>query len=156
MSVRQAYRCTVAGEADIPFIAAVYEANIEALHGTHRTAEDWRALLADAGKRYFIVHGEEGPAAWFRIDGGGKAPELGMLQVAPARQRQGVGRFVLHTVERMARESGAARVVIHTTQDNAPAAALYSAAGYILTGTGPCTTADGAERVGYTFEKEIH
>ena len=36
--------------------------------------------------------------------------------------------------------------MIHTTQDNAPAAALCDSAGYVLTETGPCTTADGAER----------
>lgn len=32
--------------------------------------------------------------------------------------------------------------------------ARVSSAGYAVTEIGPCTTADGAERVGYTFEKD--
>lgn len=39
------------------------------------------------------------------------------------------------------------------TEDNLPAQALYRKAGYALIEVGPCTTADGKERVGYTFEK---
>lgn len=38
---------------------------------------------------------------------------------------------------------------------NLPARALYLSAGYTVTEIGPCTTADGIERVGYTFQKEI-
>ncbi len=150
----EAYRYIPAQEADIPFIAAVYEANIAALHGAHRSADDWKALLADTACRYCIVTAGE-PVGWFRTETDEDALELGMLQIAPERQRRGAGRFVLRTVERMARDAGFARVVIHTTQDNAPAAALCASAGYVLTETGPCTTADGAERTGFTFEKRI-
>ena len=39
------------------------------------------------------------------------------------------------------------------TEDNLPAQALYRKAGYALIEVGPCTTADGNEQVGYTFEK---
>ena len=150
----EAYRYIPAQEADIPFIAAVYEANIAALHGAHRSADDWKAQLADAASRYWLILAGT-PAGWFRTEAAGDALCLGMLQIAPERQRRGAGRFVLRTVERMARDAGFARVVIHTTQDNAPAAALYASAGYVLTETGPCTTADGAERTGFTFEKRI-
>ena len=56
-------------------------------------------------------------------------------------------------VAEYAKEKGFPKVIIHTTEDNLPAQALYRKAGYALIEVGPCTTADGAERVGYTFEK---
>ena len=47
------------------------------------------------------------------------------------------------------------KIGIHTTEDNLAARELYLSAGYELMEIGPCTTADGKERVGYTFQKEI-
>lgn len=145
---------TRATDRDIPFIAQVYAENMAQLHGVPRDRETWARLLADPAAEYFIVR-EKAPVAWFRVDEEDGGFWLGMLQVMPDFHRRGIGRFVLSTAERMAREKGYSKVGIHTTEDNLPARGLYLSAGYALTEIGPCTTADGVDRVGYTFEKEI-
>lgn len=144
-------RCFPATEEDLPFIAETYNENMEALHGNCRTLEMWKALLQNKGQAYYIVRDAQ-PVAWFRLDTE-EDLELGMLQVKPSCQRQGIGKFILSVTEALAKEKGFSKVIIHTTEDNLPAQALYRKAGYALTEVGPCTTADGVERVGYTFEK---
>lgn len=146
--------CSVATESDIAFISEVYEENIAALHGSFRTYETWQELLSDCNTIYYNVYAPE-PVGWFRIDLSDEMLWLGMLQVKPAHQRKGIGKYVLSVIEDMAREKGLPKIGIHTTEDNAAARALYASAGYTVTEIGPCTTADGAERVGYTFQKEI-
>ena len=61
----------------------------------------------------------------------------------------------MFVIEKIAKESGYQKIGIHTTEDNTAARTLYLSAGYTVTEIGPCTTADGKERVGYTFQKEI-
>ena len=144
-------RCFPATEGDLPFIADTYNENMEALHGNCRTLEMWKALLQREGQAYYIVRDTQ-PVAWFRLDTE-EDFELGMLQVKPACHRRGIGKFILSVTETLAKKKGFSKVIIHTTEDNLPAKALYLSAGYALTEVGPCTTADGVERVGYTFEK---
>ena len=143
-----------ASEQDISFIGEVYQENIAALHGSARTQEVWKQLLQAENTIYYIVY-QTAPVGWFRLDPEKDGLWLGMLQVKPACQRQGVGKYVLSVAEQIAKEKGYGKVGIHTTEDNLAARALYAAAGYRVTEIGPCTTADGNERVGYTFEKEI-
>lgn len=144
----------VATADDIAFISQTYNENIQKLHGTPRSAAVWAELLSAKDSRYYIVKAEA-PAAWFRTDEEDGEFWLGMLQVKPAWQRKGIGRYILSAVERLAGEGGYKKVGIHTTEDNTAARALYLSAGYRVTEIGPCTTADGEERVGYTFQKEI-
>ena len=139
---------------DIPFISQVYLENIASLHGIHRDADTWSALLADTDSAYYIVRTDL-PVGWFRVDVENGQLWLGMLQVKPQHQRQGIGKYVLSVIEQLAKELGYARIGIHTTEDNFAAQALYSNFGYTVTEIGPCTTADGVERIGYTFEKQI-
>lgn len=146
--------CSVATEKDIAFINEVYHENIAALHGTQRDHDTWKELLSADNTIYYIVYAAA-PIAWLRIDLEEDALWLGMLQVKPTYQRKGIGRYILSVVETMAKERGIRKIGIHTTEDNAAARALYLSAGYEVTEIGPCTTADGAERVGYTFEKQI-
>ena len=146
--------CAKATREDIPFLNEVYHENIAALHGIPRTPGYWEALLADPGRTCYVVHRER-PVAWFRIDMEEGGFCLGMLQVKPLYQRQGIGRYVLSVAEAMAREKGCPGIGIHATQDNLAARALYSSAGYAVTQIGPCTTGDDVERVGYTFEKSL-
>ena len=70
-------------------------------------------------------------------------------------ERRGIGRAVIAAAEELARARGARSLGIHTTQDNLAAQGLYTACGYALTEIGPCTTADGVERIGYTFCKNL-
>ena len=146
---------SVAVEKDLPFIMEVYNQNIEALHGNNRDKEVWRKLLSDTNSSYYIVYSEN-PVAWFRVDfNEDDLLELGMLQVKPIYHHQGIGKFVLLTVESLAKEKGLKRVIIHTTEDNHIAQMLYSSSGYLLMEIGPCTTADGQKRVGYTYQKIV-
>lgn len=143
-----------ASEIDIPFITETYNDNLQALHGVYRIASVWENLIRDEASTYYIVCAET-PVAWFRTEFENGQLWLGMLQVKPIYQRKGIGRYILGVFEAIARESGCRCVGIHTTQDNLAAQALYEAAGYRLSEIGPCTTADGIDRTGYTFEKTL-
>ena len=147
------FKITPCTRADIPFVADVYQKNVEALHGNLRDFETWDRLLTDEKSSYYIVRTDK-PVAWFRIDFA-DAFELGMLQVEPKYHRQGIGRYIVSVVESIADEKGFKQVVIHTTDDNIPAQKLYSECGYSLVEIGPCTTADGKNRIGYTYQKDL-
>lgn len=144
----------IATQKDIDFIALVDEENMAALHGAPRSWETWQALLADPHTIYYIVYNDE-PAGWFRMDEEEDGMWLGILQISPFHQRQGIGRAVVAEAERLARQQGYQRLGIHATEDNAPALALYAARGYAVTEIGPCTTADGVERIGVTLCKNL-
>ena len=145
---------SIVTEKDIAFINETYHENIDSLHGVHRTDADWERLLQNPCHTYYIVHTEK-PVAWFRTDIEDGEFWLGMIQVKPIYQRQGVGRYILSVAEMLAKEAGYQKIGIHTTEDNIAARTLYLSAGYGVTEIGPCTTADGQDRVGHTFRKEI-
>jgi GNAT superfamily N-acetyltransferase len=145
---------TMANENDIEFIKETYNKNIESLHGNNRTNEDWRRLICDTAAEYYIVHTQE-PVAWFRIDIEDGGFWIGMIQVNPKHQRKGIGKNILCVAEDMAKKRGFKKIGGHTTEDNVAARALYCLCGYKVTEIGPCTTADGVKRVGYTFQKEF-
>ena len=139
---------------DIDFLNAVYMENIAALHGASRSPETWEALLADSHTIYYIVYADEA-AGWFRLDEEEDGLWLGMLLLSPRFHRRGIGRAVIAEAEELARARGASRLGIHTTEENLPARWLYAACGYECTEIGPCTTADGVERIGCTFCKNL-
>lgn len=144
----------VATKDNIDFINQVYLENMAALHGVSRTHAYWKEHLRDSNSIYYIVYAP-GPVAWFRLDLTDDELWLGMLHVKPIHQRKGIGKAILSAIEKHAKEKGIHKIGIHTTEDNFAARALYASAGYIVTEIGSCTTADGVERVGYTFEKEV-
>ncbi len=144
----------VATEVDLKFMKETYDENIASLHGVQRDISVWKELLSDEKSVYYIVY-EHDSVAWFRLDYEEEELWLGMLQVKPAYQRQGIGKFILLVIEELATKEGFQKIGIHTTEDNLAGRAIYLSAGYDVTEIGPCTTADGKERVGYTFEKEI-
>lgn len=146
--------CSVATENDIAFINETYNDNLEKLHGVRRNIDYWKELLTGKDKTYYVVNGET-TVAWFRTDIENDELWIGMLQVKPIYQHKGIGKYVLAEVEDIAKEKGYKKIGIHTTEDNIVARKLYLSSGYKVTKIGPCTTADGKERVGYTFHKEI-
>ena len=141
-------------ENELSFVMKTYDENIEALHGIHRNYETWKALIADAASAYYVVYKEE-PVAWFRLDIENGEVWLGMLQVNQKYHRQGIGKYILRVAEELAREKGYYQLGVHTTEDNIAARNLYLSCGYQVTEYGPCTTADGKVRTGYTFQKKI-
>ena len=144
----------IATEKDIPLIGEIYEENMAALHGVARTQEVWKELLSNKNTTYYIVYAPI-PVAWFRVDLEEGGFWLGMLQVKPKYQRKGIGKYILSVIEKMAKEKDCGQIGIHTTEDNTAARALYATAGYSVTEIGPCTTADGVGRTGYTYRKNI-
>lgn len=140
-------------EADLPFIIDIYNRNIEALHGELRSFERWLEIFHN-GSEYYIVE-NSAAVAWFRIDAEEDILDLAMVQVSPEHQHMGIGRFIVESFEKIAKEKVFHNLVIHTTEDNIPARSLYLKCGYEVTEIDECTTADGATRMGYTFEKKI-
>ena len=63
--------------------------------------------------------------------------ELLTLAVDPAARRSGIGRALLAGFEREARARGATSVFLEVAEDNAPALALYHAAGWEEAGRRP-------------------
>ena len=145
---------TAAKMEDIPFIKAVYEQNMAQLHGAYRSLQAWEELLKCGESAYYIVRAEE-PVAWFRTETEEGTLWLGMLQVMPDYQRKGIGLQILSYFQALAAEKEIRSLGIHTTEDNLAARRLYEKAGYALCEIGPCTTADGVDRVGYTYMKTI-
>ena len=145
---------SVATEADIPFIRDTYNENIDSLHGAVRSEADWKAQLSRQDCVHYVVH-KKTPVGWFRMDIEDGQVFLGMLQISPAYQRRGIGKWVVSAAEALAKAQGFGSITIHTTEDNLSARALYLSCGYALTEIGPCTTADGMDRVGYTFQKVL-
>lgn len=144
----------LASKSDLPFIIETYNKNIAALHGENRSFKQWEEIFLNPDTKYYIVK-KEVPVAWFRLEIENDIMWLGMLQVSPEYQRQGIGKYIISLVESLATDCKIKTVGIHTTEDNLPARGLYESAGYLLTEIGKCTNADGKERIGYTFEKNI-
>ena len=78
---------------------------------------------------------------------------IGVIYARYSSESQGIGKWVVSAAEAMAKAQGFKNITIHTTEDNLSARALYLSCGYEITEIGPCTTADGMDRVGYTFQK---
>ncbi len=145
---------SLATENDIAFISETYNENIDKLHGVQRSVDVWKKLLSDKDSTYYLVIAES-PVAWFRIDVEDGEVWIGMIQVKPICQHKGIGKYILSVAEAIAKEKGYRSIGLHTTEDNIAARTLYLSVGYAVTEIGPCRTADGIERVGYTFRKEI-
>lgn len=142
----------IASEQDIPFISEVYNKNIKSLHGNNRDFDDWKKLFSVKNSAYYIISSTD-PLAWFRLDIDKEVLWLGMIQVNPIYQRQGIGKSILSFVENFAKENQIHKIGIHTTEDNIAARNLYASSGFTVYEIGKCITADGIERIGYTFIK---
>ena len=71
--------------------------------------------------------------------------EVLTLAVAPAAQRQGIGRALLQQALATARERGAAAIFLEVAASNMPARALYAAAGLDVVGQRPRYYPDGGD-----------
>lgn len=139
---------------DISFIDNVYNLNIDKLHGKKRSHGKWLELLNASSSEHFIVSMDV-DVGWIRLDYYKNYLELGMIQIHPNFQNRGIGKKIIIEVENFALKNECKTIIIHTTEDNVIAQKLYASSGYILKEIGPCNTADGVERVGYTYIKEF-
>lgn len=149
----------VNGKEDAGLVTRFYGNNIEPLHGTTITCEEWCGWLSqnDPDEAHFIIHKGAMPAAWLKLNGisGGETGWISMLAVDPPMQHKGAGKYAIEFSEQFFRSKGKKNVGIHTTEDNIPAQNLYKKCGYEITEYGECTTGDGMHRMGYTFIKNI-
>lgn len=144
---------------DSGLVARFYGNNIEPLHGTTITHEEWCMRLSqnDPDEKHFIIRKGAIPVAWFKLNGilGDETGWISMLAVDPPMQHNGAGKYAIEFSEKYFRSIGKKKVGIHTTDDNIPAQNLYKKCGYETTEYGECTTGDGMKRMGYTFTKNI-
>jgi ribosomal-protein-alanine N-acetyltransferase len=133
-----------AGPAHAVACAAIHEAAFPA--GEAWSPAAFADLLASPG-----VHGLIDPGA---CDGGGglilvrrAADEAEILTLAtmPEARRQGIGRRMLAAALTWAKEAGARRVFLEVSDANAPARALYAAAGFTACGRRRRYYADGSD-----------
>lgn len=89
------------------------------------TAAEFAALLARPGAVLLL----EGDALLLGAAAGGEA-ELLTLAVRPAARRRGLARRLLVAFEARAAALGAEAAFLEVAEDNAPARALYAAAGW--------------------------
>ena len=147
------------GNNDAHLISDLYDNNVEPLHGTTITHDEWYSRLSqnDPDEAHFIIRKGAIPVAWLKLNGilGDETGWISMLAVDPPMQRKGVGKYAIEFSEQFFRSIGKKKVGIHTTDDNIPAQNLYKKCGYEITEYGECTTGDGMKRMGYTFVKNI-
>lgn len=104
-------------------------------------------FTSDFGRSRFVAFGEEfdvttvptvvaemegdvAGALGYRLQG--ETLQIVALATAPEWQRSGVGGHLVDHVERLARDRGASRVAVATTNDNIPALYFYQRRGYRL------------------------
>src|SRR5690606_32886261 len=68
------------------------------------------------------------------VDGHGPVPEIGSLEVVPARRGDGIGSLLVAAAEQRVRERGGTAAAIVVAQDNRDARRLYERLGYRDTG----------------------
>jgi ribosomal protein S18 acetylase RimI-like enzyme len=106
--------------------------------GVHGGRGPWEDDLRDIGATYvdaggdFLVGLDDGElvgmAGLFRRSAG--EGEIRRMRVHPDRQRQGLGRLMLETLEERARALGLQTIRLDTTEDQTAAQRLYETSGY--------------------------
>lgn len=96
----------------------------------------WSELALVPATRCYVVAVDEddvvlGYAGLFTT---GDDADVQTVAVAPTAQGRGLGRLLLHSLIRTARERGVSRLYLEVRSDNAPALALYERDGFERTG----------------------
>lgn len=121
-----------------------------------RTRADEIAALMNAGGEFLVLDDAE-PGTGIGTGTGtiagcvylthtGDRGYFGMLSIAPARQRQGLGRQLIAAVEARARERGCRDMDIHIVNLREELPGYYRRLGYVENGTLPFSDPDKATR----------
>lgn len=126
----------VTGKDGIAFIAAVYDKNIEALHGERIAFDEWCAILTqnDPDEAHFLICRGDARCAWLKLNGLDD-PETGyisMLVVDTDFHRMGVGTYAVCFAEEYLKDRGKRKLGVQTTPDNTPAIRLYKKCGFSI------------------------
>lgn len=157
--IPSAYSVMPATENEARFVTRFYAQNIEALHGTKISLDEFRAMLTsdDPDEQNFLICRGCMPVAWLKTNGlqSQDMAWISMLAVSDKHQRQGAGKYAVEFAEQYISSKGFSKVGIHTTDDNIAAQSLCRKCGYTITEYGEFTMSDGKKRMVYTFEKLI-
>ncbi len=93
----------------------------------HPPSATWIAEDAAAMAGFAIVHWSGDPPR--------RSAYIQTIEVAGSSRRQGIARKLLQFVEQSALDAGASLIWLHVDAANAPAIALYAAAGYVQQGS---------------------
>jgi GNAT superfamily N-acetyltransferase len=157
LRIEHEYNTIPATSEEAVFVFTIYAQNREVLHGEHISFTSWKEILSkdDSDEKNFLICKGAMPVGWMRVNGINNKDMawISMLAVCDKFQRRGVGAYAVNYAEKYVKSNGFTKIGIHTTEDNTAAHSLYKKCGYIETEYGNCTTGDGVERKGYTFEK---
>ncbi|OJU09505.1 MAG: hypothetical protein BGN86_14205 [Caulobacterales bacterium 68-7] len=120
-------------------MTALSTADAEALARAHAlsfdrpwSAEEFSDLLSSPG-----VFGFSGPNGFILCRAAAGEAEILTLAVDPDARRAGLGRALVELAMNVAALAGAESMFLEVAEDNAPAQALYTAAGFGLAGRRP-------------------
>lgn len=126
---------------------AVLRTEVPAFGPDAWSREAFLSELAGPGRHYLLLHedagagdaaeGQAGAAGYLGVVVNGPDAELQTVAVAPQRRGRGLGRLLLQRALEVARQAGARRLHLEVREDNAPAVALYTSAGFERTGRRP-------------------
>jgi GNAT superfamily N-acetyltransferase len=120
-----------------------------------RTSAEEIAGLMNAGGEFLVLDNEEpgtgtgtgtGIAGCVYLKCTGDRAYFGMLSIAPARQRHGLGRRLIDAAEARARERGCRLMDIHIVNLREELPAYYRSLGYVEQGTLPFSDPQRASR----------
>ena len=109
-----------------------------------RTSADEVVALMRGGGEFLVTEGTLSGCVYLKCTG--DRAYFGMLSIAPARQRQGLGRQLIDAVEARARARGCQAMDIHIVDLREELPPYYRRLGYIESGTLPFSEPERASR----------
>lgn len=144
---------------DVKYIAEFYWKNSEKLHGKKISYSQWCSIITekDSDEEHFLICRGAMPVAWLKINGLESTGTgwISMLAVEPSFQRRGIGRFAVKFAEDFLTSKGKHQIGVQTTEDNAPALALYLKCGFKEIEKYPAVADDGSEVVKVKLTKDM-
>ena len=125
-------------------LAAIHRAAFEGMHPRPWSAGEIEALL-DAPGTFLAARAEGFALGRALVPGPGGEAELLTLAVRPEARRRGAGRGLLAAFEAAAGARGCGEAFLEVSERNAPARALYAAAGWAGAGRRARYYADGSD-----------
>lgn len=112
--------------------ALISQAQIDFMLADRYAPERLRAQLADPAQAWLIARRDGQLAGFAHLSCNDDAAKLDKLYVAPACQRQGVGRALFDAVAGLARMTFATRLRLQVNRGNAAAIAAYRCWGFVV------------------------
>jgi ribosomal-protein-alanine N-acetyltransferase len=118
---------------DVPVLVRLHAASFD----PPWSARDIAELLAMPGAFGLVALQEAVPVGFLVARAAAGEAEIITLAVLPPARRQGIGRMLLDAALAAAAGEGAERIYLEVAEENAPARAIYLAAGFRIVGRRP-------------------